>query len=220
MAENGGSSDVGTFSSESLKLYEAQFFGFTPQTCMMRVNSAFQDCMYEMLAIVESVFVRKLSQGKDPPEELQLKTRECTQKLLRFLQERFKKLSSRMETLLVNSVLSVPESVLLPEDEPHRKYPQSKEQLLKLEASITDLQRSYQAEVCAKQALLAELEEQRQTREQLDEVLRWIEELRLSWKQEGMGGVHESFRHMIETVNQLQSIMGKIRKKSKSLDEV
>ncbi|XP_007245327.2 protein MIS12 homolog isoform X1 [Astyanax mexicanus] len=220
MAENGDSSDVGTFSSETLKLYEAQYFGFTPQTCMMRVNSAFQDCLYEMLAVVESVFVRKLSQGKDPPEELQLKTRECTQKLLRFLQERFKKLSSRMEALLVNSVLCVPENLLLPEDESHRKYPQSQEQLLKLEASITNLQSSYQAEVCARQALLAELEEQKQTQEQLDEVLRWTEELRLAWKQEGMGNVRDSFRHMVETVNQLQSVMGKIRKKSKSLDDV
>ncbi|KAL7834504.1 hypothetical protein SRHO_G00287510 [Serrasalmus rhombeus] len=221
MTESGENNDnVGSFTSESLKLYEAQFFGFTPQTCMMRVNSAFQDCLYEMLVVVESVFVRKLSQGKDPPEELQLKTRECTQKLLRFLQERFRKLSSRMETLLVNSVLSIPENVLLPEDEPHRKYPESQEQLLKLESSIADLQQSYQAEVCAKQALLAELEEQRETQEQLEEVLRWIEELRLSWKREGMGNVHDSFRHMIETVNQLQGVMGKIRKKSKSLDEV
>ncbi|XP_066514737.1 protein MIS12 homolog isoform X2 [Hoplias malabaricus] len=187
---------------------------------MMRVNSAFQDCLYEMLLVVESVFVRKLSQGKDPPEELKLKTRECTQQLLCFLQERFRKLSSRMETLLVNSVLSIPKNVLLPDDESHRKYPQSQAQLLKLETSIVDLQRSYQAEMCARQALLTELEEQKQTQEQLEEVLRWIEELRLLWKREGMGNAQDSFQHMMETVNKLQSIMGKIRKKSRSLDDV
>lgn len=183
---------------------------------MMRMNSAFQDCLYEMLVVVESVFVRKLSQGKDPPEELRVKTRECTQKLLQFLQERFRKLSCRMEALLVNSVLSVPENVLLPEDETHRKYPESGEQILKLEASITELQKSYEAEMCAKQALLAELEEQKETQGQLDEVLQWIDELRSSWRKEGMGNV----QNMIETVNQLHSEMGKIRKKSKSLDEV
>ncbi|KAF7688832.1 protein MIS12 homolog [Silurus meridionalis] len=212
--------DVGSLSSDSLKLYEAQFFGFTPQTCMMRMNSAFQDCLYEMLVVVESVFVRKLSQGKEPPEELRVKTRECTQKLLHFLQERFKKLSSRMEALLVNSVLSVPQNVLLPEDEPHRKHPESKEQLLKLEASIAELQKSYEAEMCAKQALLAELEEQKETQKQLDEVLQWTDELRLSWRKEGMGNTRDCFKNMIETVNQLQGEIGKIQKKSKSLDEV
>ncbi|GAA6107575.1 protein MIS12 homolog isoform X1 [Tachysurus ichikawai] len=212
--------NMGSSSSDSLKLYEAQFLGFTPQTCMMRMNSAFQDCLYEMLVVVESVFVRKLSQGKDQPEELCIKTRECTQKLLQFLQERFLKLSGRMEALLVNSVLSVPENVLLPEDDSHRKYPESKEQLLTLEASIAELQKSYEAEVCAKQALLAELTEQKETQEQLDEVLQWIDELRLSCRKEGMGNIQDSFQNMIETVNQLQGEMGKIQKKSKSLDEV
>ncbi|XP_076867210.1 protein MIS12 homolog isoform X2 [Brachyhypopomus gauderio] len=186
----------------------------------MRVNSAFQDCLYEMLVVVESVFMRKLSQGKDAPEELSLKTRECTQKLLQFLQERFRKLSGRMEALLTNSVLSVPANVLLPEDEPQRKYPHSREHLLKLEASIAELQQAHQAEVCARQALLAELEEQRETQEQLEEVLTCVEELRLGWKREGMGNVREGFRHMIQTVTHLQSVMGEIKKKSESLDEV
>ncbi|XP_035383254.1 protein MIS12 homolog isoform X2 [Electrophorus electricus] len=207
-------------SSVSLKLYEAQFFGFTPQTCLMRVNSAFQDCLYEMLVVVESVFVRKLSQGKDAPEELSLKTRECTQKLLQFLQERFRKLSSRMEALLVNSVLSVPANVLLPDDEAQRKYPQSQDRLLKLEASTAELQQAYQAEVCARQALLAELEEQRETQAQLEEVLTWVEELRLAWKQGGMGNIRDSFKRMMQTVTQLQSVMDEIKKKSKVLDEV
>lgn len=208
-----------SFSADSLKLYEAQFFGFTPQTCMIRVNSAFLDCLYEMLLVVESVFVRKVSQGREPPEELRLETRECTQKLHGFLQERFGKLSGRMESLLVPSVLSVPGNVLLPEDEPHRRHPQSHEQLLELEASIADLQRSYQAEVCARQALLAELEEQRETQERLEEVLGWIQELRRSWKHEGMGDIQESFRHIMETAKHVQSVMGKITKKSSSLSE-
>lgn len=213
-------SAAGSLSSDSLKLYEAQFFGFTPQTCMMRMNSAFQDCLYEMLVVVESVFVRKLSQGKDPPAEFRVKTRECTQKLLQFLQERFRKLSGRMEALLVNSVLSVPENVLLPEDQPHRKHPGSEEQLLKLEASIAELQKSYEAEMCAKQALLAELEEQKETQARLDEVLQWTDELRLSWRREGLGSIRDSFRNTIETVNQLHGEMGRIREKSRSLDEV
>uniref|UniRef100_A0A673ZKI8 Protein MIS12 homolog n=1 Tax=Salmo trutta TaxID=8032 RepID=A0A673ZKI8_SALTR len=78
-------------SPSSLKLYEAQFFGFTPQTAPFRT-------------------------------QLRSRARECSQKLQIFLQERFKRLSCRMDTVLVNNVLSVPPNMLLPDDQPHKKY--------------------------------------------------------------------------------------------------
>uniref|UniRef100_A0A673ZIS6 Uncharacterized protein n=1 Tax=Salmo trutta TaxID=8032 RepID=A0A673ZIS6_SALTR len=100
-------------------------------------DCAFQDCLNELRLVVEAVFVRKLSG-----------TEECSQKLQIFLQERFKRLSCRMDTVLVNNVLSVPPNMLLPDDQPHKKF---------LIWSLV-----YQAEVCGRQALLAELEEQRE----------------------------------------------------------
>lgn len=206
-------------SSSSLELYEAQFFGFTPQTCMVRVYSAFQDCLNELLLVVEAVFVRKLSGTEPKEEQLHLRARECTQKLQIFLQERFKRLSGRMETVLVNNVLSVPPNVLLPEDQPHKKYPQRLEEVLKLESSLAELQQAYQVEVCARQALLAELEEQREVQEQLDGILRWIGELQAAWMQEGMGSFHNSFCVMMQSVKKLQAVFGEINKKSKRLNE-
>uniref|UniRef100_A0A8C7KDK2 Protein MIS12 homolog n=1 Tax=Oncorhynchus kisutch TaxID=8019 RepID=A0A8C7KDK2_ONCKI len=206
-------------SPSSLKLYEAQFFGFTPQTCMVRVYSAFQDCLNELLLVVEAVFVRKLSGTEPNGEQLHLRARECTQKLQIFLQERFKRLSGRMETVLVNNVLSVPPNVLLPDDQPHKKYPQRLEEVLKLESSLAELQQAYQVEVCARQALLAELEEQREVQEQLDGILRWIGELQAAWMQEGMGSFHNSFCVMMQSVKKLQAVFGEINKKSKRLDE-
>lgn len=118
--------DDGCLSPSTLKLYETQFFGFTPQTCMLRVYSAFQDCMYEILPVVEKVCVRQLSEGEsDGAEELlQSRARECSRKLQQFLEERFKRLSERMEALLVNRCFSVPPNVLLPEDKSHNSYPQ------------------------------------------------------------------------------------------------
>lgn len=110
----------------SLKLYEAQFFGFTPQTYMLRVYSAFQDCLNDILPVVEKVCVRQLSKGEtDGAEELlRARARECSRKLQQFLEERFKQLSERMETLLVNDCFTVPPNVLLPEDQSHNIYPQ------------------------------------------------------------------------------------------------
>ncbi|XP_055056525.1 protein MIS12 homolog [Misgurnus anguillicaudatus] len=206
--------------SESLQLYEAQFFGFTPETCTLRVYNAFRDSLNHILVAVESVFVKRLSPGQEPSAELRLTARESTQKLRRFLQERFEVMFQRMKGMLMERVLNIPPNVLLPDDQLHQKYPEGKEDIMKLQSSIAKLQQAYEADVCAKQALLAELEEQKETQKQLDEVLRWIEELRVSWRREGMGSVQDSVRYMMETVGQLQDVMGKISKQSKELDEV
>lgn len=120
------SEDADGLSQSTLKLYEAQFFGFTPQTCMLRVYSAFQDCLYDILPVVEKVCVRQLGKGESEAaeEQLRAKARECSRELQQYLEERFKQLSERMEALLVNRCLSVPPNVLLPEDQSHRSYPQ------------------------------------------------------------------------------------------------
>ncbi|XP_048873615.1 protein MIS12 homolog [Brienomyrus brachyistius] len=204
-------------SPETLKLYEAQFFGFTPQTCMLRVYSAFQDCLHDILMTVEAVFVRKLA-GEKPPEKLSQQARECTSKLHAFLQERIQRLSSRMDALLVDSVLSIPPNVLLPEDGPHKEQPRDMKELLELEGELAQLQQCYQAEVCARQALLAELEEQREVQEDLDNLLRWIGELRASWMQGGLGDVQESLTFMTRTVKHVRDVMQGITQKSSMLD--
>ncbi|KAJ7997001.1 hypothetical protein DPEC_G00224380 [Dallia pectoralis] len=205
-------------SPSSLMLYEAQFFGFTPQTCMVRVYSAFQDCLNELLLIIEAVFVRRLSTTEPNGERLRSNARQCTQKLQIFLQERFKSLSSRMNTFLVNKVLSVPSNVLLPDDQPHKKYPQHLGEVLKMESSLADMQQAYQTELCARQALLAELDEQRDVQEQLDGILKWIGELQATWMQEGMGSFHTSYHGMLESVRKLQAVIGEINESSKRQD--
>lgn len=121
-AQTAEQSDGGLRSA--LKLYEAQFFGFTPQTCMLRVCGAFQDCLCDILAVVEKVCVRQLSRREPGATELVgTRARECTRKLQRFLLERFKQLSERMQGPLVDRCFSVPPNVLLPEDKAHETCP-------------------------------------------------------------------------------------------------
>lgn len=186
---------------------------------MLRIYSAFHDSLYELMLVVESVFKRKLSPaGQEPSEEMGLKMQQCSQKLLQFLQERFELLSRRMETLLVDNILSVPPNVLLPEDQSHLKHPGASEELMRMEKSLAELQQAYRAEVCAKQALLAELGEQREVQEHLNGILSWIGELRTCGRKEGL--VQDNFAPVVETVRQLQDVKAKILKKSKKLDEL
>ncbi|CAJ1048880.1 protein MIS12 homolog isoform X1 [Xyrichtys novacula] len=195
-----------------LKLYETQFFGFTPQTCMLRVYSAFQDCLYDILPVVEKVCVRQLSKGgsEGSEEQLRSRARECSRKLQQFLDERFKQLSVRIEALLLDRCFSVPPNVLLPEDQSHKNYPQHLQEVLRLESSLVDLQGAYEAEVCARQALLAELEEQKKVQKQLDGVLMWVRELQEAWVKEGNGSFQESFRLVMDSVKRLQEAVREV----------
>lgn len=86
--------------------------------------------------------------------------------------------------------------------------------MLRLESSITDLRRAYEAEVCARQALLAELEEQEEVQKQLDGILTWISELQAAWVKEGNGNFHESFRLAMESVKKLQKAVREVYSKA------
>ncbi|KAM4744926.1 protein MIS12 homolog [Anableps anableps] len=207
------------FSSSALKLYEAQFFSFTPQTCMIRIYSSFHECLCDILALVEKVCVRELrkSQTDGAEELLQSRARECSRKLQQFLEKRFKQLSERMETLLMSRCFTIPPNVLLPEDHSHKKYPQDIQDVLKLESSLADLHRAYEAEVCARQALLAELEEQREVQKQLEDILVWVRETQAAWAKEGNGNFQESFRLVMESVKKLQRAVKEVLVHSKTL---
>lgn len=88
------------------------------------------------------------------------------------------------------------------------------QEVFRLESSLADLHRTYEAEVCARQALLAELEEQREVQKQLDGFLTWLRELQAAWVTEGNGSFHESFRLVKESVKKLQEAIGEVCKKA------
>nr|XP_006641036.1 PREDICTED: protein MIS12 homolog isoform X1 [Lepisosteus oculatus] len=219
MAVNGGAGPLPSALAESLKLYEAQFFGFTPQTCMLRVYNAFQDSLYEIMLIVETVLVKKI-RGPEAAGEVDSQTRQRTQKLLTFLQKRISRLTGRMERFLQSSVLQVPANVLLPEDAAHQQHPRGRERLVKLEAELAALQLRYQAEVGARQALLAELEEQEAVQAELAGLLKCISEVRAAYARGGMGWVQESFTYVLKTARRIQDALKEIGSKAEGLDEL
>lgn len=90
--------------------------------------------------------------------------------------------------------------------------------MLKLESSIADLHRTYEAEVCARQALLAELEEQKEVQKQLDEILAWATDLQGAWVKEGNGNFQESFRLVMKSVKKLQEAVREVLVCSKRLN--
>ncbi|NXX64092.1 MIS12 protein, partial [Scopus umbretta] len=196
--------------------YEAQFFGFTPQTCMLRVYIAFQDYLFEMMLVVESVILKKLD-GFPDCKISAFQIRKSTEKFLLFMKERFDKLFSKMEEVLLQLVLNIPKNVLLPEDKVHEQYPYSREQFQALQDEIHQLQQQYRAEASAGQALRAELEEQKAVQAELEKILQWFDGLENICREHGTGNFKESFAFLTQNSKKLQDVLKDVEEKSKKI---
>lgn len=193
--------------------YEAQFFGFTPQTCVLRVYIAFQDYLFEIMLVVENVILKKLDaipDSKISPSQI----RKCTEKFFVFMKEQFNKLFSNLEKVLLQLVLSIPPNVLLPEDKVHEQYPYSKEQFQTLQEEVQELQRQCRAEASAGQALRAELEEQKVVQAELEKILQWFAGLESICREHGTSSVKESFTFLTQNSKKLQDVLKEVEKKS------
>uniref|UniRef100_A0A8C5PT98 Protein MIS12 homolog n=1 Tax=Leptobrachium leishanense TaxID=445787 RepID=A0A8C5PT98_9ANUR len=196
--------------------YEAQFFEFTPQTCILRLYISFQDFLFEMLLIVEKVILKKLETS--PGHRIsKFHVRQSTEKYLQFLNERFNHLFQKMEKCLLKLVLQVPKTIVLPEDEVHSHYPYSAEQYKELQSQTGNLQEQYKAESLATLRLLAELEEQKAVEAELEKVLAWFDGLDKICREHGNIDLKESFAFMTQSVKRLQGTMTEIHVKSKKL---
>ncbi|NXW65749.1 MIS12 protein, partial [Eurystomus gularis] len=196
--------------------YEAQFFGFTPQTCMLRVYIAFQDYLFEMMLVVESVILKKLD-GFPGCKISPFQIRKSTEKFLLFMKEHFDRLFSKMEEVLLQLVLNIPKNVLLPEDKVHEEYPYSKEQFQALQDEVRQLQQQYRAEASAGQALRAELEEQKAVQAELEKILQWFDGLENICREHGISNFKESFAFLTRNSKKLQDVLKDVEDKSRRI---
>ncbi|NWR79886.1 MIS12 protein, partial [Centropus unirufus] len=196
--------------------YEAQFFGFTPQTCLLHVYFSFQDYLIDVMRVVDSVILKKLDAipgCKITPSEI----RKSTEKFLLFMKERFDQLFSKMEEVLLQLVLKIPENVLLPEDKFQEQYSYSKEQFQALQDETRQLEERFRAEVSAGQALQAELEEQKAVQAQLEKILAWFDGLENTCREHGAGNFKESLEFLTQSSKKLQEVLKDVEKKSKTI---
>ncbi|XP_035415020.1 protein MIS12 homolog [Cygnus atratus] len=202
--------------SVSPMAYETQFFGFTPQTCMLRIYLAFQDYLLEMMAVVESVVLKKLD-ASPGGRVSRLDVRKSTEKFLRFMKDHFDQLFGKMEEVLLQLVLSIPPNVLLPEDKVHQQYPYSEEQFQALQDEISHLRQGCRAEAAAGQALRAELEEQKAVQAELERILQWFDGLENTCREHGTSNFRESFAFLTQNSKKLQDVLKDVKEKSKKI---
>ncbi|KAM7333745.1 hypothetical protein ACRRTK_007065 [Alexandromys fortis] len=197
--------------------YEAQFFGFTPQTCLLRIYLAFQDHLFEVMQAVEQVILKKLEDA--PNSEISpVQVRKCTEKFLCFMKGRFDNLFGKMEQLILQAVLRIPPNILLPEDKCQETHPFSEEKFQLLRKEIEELQEKYKVELCTEQALLAELEEQKIVKARLRETLTFFDELENIGRDHGTSNFRESLVSLVQNCRKFQNIRDKVEKQSKRLE--
>ncbi|XP_010594826.1 protein MIS12 homolog [Loxodonta africana] len=196
--------------------YEAQFFGFTPQTCMLRIYIAFQDYLFEVMQAVEQVILKKLD-GISDSDITPVQIRKCTEKFLSFMKGRFDNLFGRMEQLFLQLILRIPPNILLPEDKSQEMHSYSEEEFQLLQKEIEELQKKYKTELCAKQALLAELEEQKIVQAKLKQTLTLFDELTNVGRDHGISDFRESLVSLVQNSRKLQNIRVVIEKEGERL---
>ncbi|KAG8517127.1 Protein MIS12 [Galemys pyrenaicus] len=151
---------------------------------------AFQDYLFEVMQAVEQVMLKKL-EGLPGCEISPVQIRKCTEKFLCFMKGRFDNLFGKMEQLFLQLILRIPPNILLPEDKSQEMHPCSEEEFHLLQKEIEQLQEKYKTELCTKQALLAELEEQKIIQAKLRETLALFDELENIGRDHGTTGVPE-----------------------------
>ncbi|XP_005620242.1 protein MIS12 homolog [Canis lupus baileyi] len=202
--------------SVDLMTYEAQFFRFTVQTCMLRIYIAFQDYLFEVMQAVEQVILKKL--GDLPGCEINpVQVRKCTEKFLGFMKGRFDNLFGKMEQLFLQLILCIPPNILLPEDKPQELHPCSEEEFRLLQEEIEQLQEKYKTELGAKQALLAELEEQKIMQAQLKQTLVLFDELENAGQDHGTSDFRESLVFLVQNSRKLQTIRDTMEREGKRM---
>ncbi|KAL4700213.1 hypothetical protein H8957_000045 [Semnopithecus entellus] len=195
--------------------YEAQFFGFMPQTCMLRIYTTFQDYLFEVMQAVEQVILKKLD-GIPHCDISPVQIRKCTEKFLCFMKGHFDNLFSKMEQLFLQLILCIPSNILLPEDK-CKETPYSEEDFQQLQKEIEQLQEKYKTELCTKQALLAELEEQKIVQAKLKQTLTSFDELQNVGRDHGTSDFRESLVFVVQNSRKLQNIRDSVEKESKRL---
>ncbi|XP_048374978.1 protein MIS12 homolog [Sphaerodactylus townsendi] len=202
--------------SAELMIYETQFFGFTPQTCMMRVYLAFQDHLFHMMLVIEEVVLKKLKSMHDTkltPSSI----RRSSEKFLAYTRNHFHQLFGKMEQMLLQVVLSIPENVLLPEHKCQEQYHYTASEFEKLQEEVRHLEHRVKGEISAQQALKTELEEQKATQEQLKRILQWFDGLDNVCRVHGASNLKESFVFLKGNATKLQTVMQEVEDKSKKL---
>lgn len=103
---------------------------------------------------------------------------------------------------------------MLPEDK-CKETPYSEEDFQHLQKEIEQLQEKYKTELCTKQALLAELEEQKIVQAKLKQTLTFFDELQNVVRDHGTSDFRESLVSLVQNSRKLQNIRDSVEKEPK-----
>ncbi|XP_067866122.1 protein MIS12 homolog [Heterodontus francisci] len=198
--------------ADRLMTYETQFFGFSPQTCVLRVYSGIQDSLLDVMLVVERVIFKKLKEMPDnsvTPSQI----RACTESFLRLMKERLDVIFERVEQAILQHIFYIPENILLPEDNVQEQHTYTEEQCKGLQAEIAQLQHGYKCEIIAKHALLAELEDQKLAELKLEQRIHWFNNLDSTWKSNAVSNVPESLAFVRGLAQKIPAMLQKIKEK-------
>ncbi|XP_059828916.1 protein MIS12 homolog isoform X1 [Hypanus sabinus] len=200
--------------ADRLMTYETQFFGFSPQTCVLRIHSGIQDSLLDVMLVVERVILKKLKEHPDnsiTPSQL----RACTESFLQLMKDRLDAVFEKVEQGILQHIFCIPENILLREDNVQEQHLYTQEQYQELLMEISRLQQCYKCEITAKHAFLSELEEQKMAELKLEQRIHWLNSLDHMWKDNGINRIPESLAFVTELALNIPAVLAKIEEQYK-----
>nr|XP_060613710.1 protein MIS12 homolog [Anolis sagrei ordinatus] len=196
--------------SDARSLYATQFFGFTPETFVLRIYTAFQESLSRNVVRMEADLLERF------PNEDPALIRQGTEEFLALAKDHLKALFPQLEATLHQSVLDIPDNVQLPGDQAQEEAGEgsSQEGLRELQEEVRQLEARLEAENRAAEALEAELEEQRIVRAHQERLRQWWQGLEEATRGDGSSvSLQEALQALTETALQLQDVVRTVEKK-------
>lgn len=106
---------------------------------------------------------------------------------------------------------------MLPEDKCQESHPCSEEEIQLLQQEIEQLQEKYKTELRTREALLAELEEQKIVQAKLRQTLTLFDELENVGRDRGTNDFREGLVFLVQNSRKLQNIRDNVERESKKL---
>ncbi|XP_077992399.1 protein MIS12 homolog [Glandiceps talaboti] len=184
--------------------YEAQCFGFTPQSFVNGIYNALIEYLHDGLITAEKFLIQEFRVDREDSKISEEHVRKGTQKIYSRLKNDIGKAVDKLEGYLLSNVLHVPSHVLLPEDKIHQDQTFTEDDVEKVDKELEDLRLKIQNVKYMNAWMLQSMQDIEKVQSKLDSLNAMLDEIEKVHKEAGVSDLKEALVFNISRMKQLQ----------------
>ncbi|XP_070538312.1 protein MIS12 homolog [Ptychodera flava] len=190
--------------------YEAQFFGFTPQSFVDGIYNTLIEYLYDSLNVVEKYIIQEYklesAESKIPPEQV----RQGSQKIFAKMKGEIDKSFDKLEGYMISNIFHIPSHVILPEDKVQLDHAYTEDDEDKLDQELTELRQKIRNTKYMNKWMVENTKNMEQVQGKLDQLSSMLDDLDKAQKDAGVTDLKEAMVFNISRVKQIQDNVKKI----------